>query len=320
LFDATAGPDRLASRVLEESDAKTLVACRLDNPSRAKSGYLRAVHFALSAKLPKLLVGDNAPKVLQRAIQFYAPDRTLRFDEKQPNGAMADALVSPWVKPLPSLSDTIRSNVLTHLRQYLGDPRVDARQRWGGASEETRRMVRGWLSKLSLDAFFDIVGQFAGMAGMGHQWKARKAFWNLCLQRGHITDSWLVLGYNVRRSVSDKRELQGSFGNLIDGDPNRSVLLMQIGNLVFSEWTYSGKLRAWNVNARQAPKLFRQEYLREEVTADCLSFPPPRGREGDLEETGTDGVTHTKVWQGRVAALLRQREGIVLQPSDWYVR
>ena len=124
----------------------------------------------------------------------------------------------------------------------------------------------------------------------------------------------------MRRSVSDKRELQGSFGNLIDGDPNRSVLLMQIGNLVFSEWTYSGKLRAWNVNARQAPKLFRQEYLREEVTADCLSFPPPRGREGDLEETGTDGVTHTKVWQGRVAALLRQREGIVLQPSDWYVR
>ncbi len=29
---------------------------------------------------------------------------------------------------------------------------------------------------------------------------------------------------------------------------------------------------------------------------------------------------HSAVWQGRVAALLRKKEGIILQPDEWQVR
>lgn len=320
LFNATTGPDQLASRILEESEAKTLTACRLDSPVRATSGYLRAVHFALSARLPKILTGDHGTDGLARAVNFYAPDSRLRFDEKAPNGAMADAMVSPWLRKQRQPSDQLRSEVLAHLRQYLGDPRVDARQRWGGVSTETRQVVRGWLSKLSLDAFFDVVGQFAGNTGMGHQWQARKAFWAACLKKDFIQDSWLVLGDNVARAVAHNRELRGSHGRLADGNANHSVLLMRIGQLTFAEWSHNGKLRAWPVDWKKAPTLFRPSYYRSELMEAGVQFPAPVDRP-DLKLTSSDGVSHVAgVWQGRVAALLQKKEGLQILQREWQTR
>jgi hypothetical protein len=320
LFDAKAGPDKFAARLLEESEAQTLAACRLDGPARATSGYLRAVHFALSTKLPKRLVQADGAKVLPRGIRFYAPDNALRFDERAPNGAMADALVAPWIKTQHQPSESLRSDVLAYLRQFLGDPRVDARQRWAGASDPTRQTVRGWLSKLSLDAFFNVVGQFANNAGMDHQWKAREAFWSTCLRKDFIQDSWLVLGDNVVRAVAHNRELRGSHGYLADGNANHSVLLMRIGQLTFAEWSHNGKLRAWPVDWKKAPALFGRNYYRSELTESGLQFPPPENRQ-DLTLTSSDGVSHVAdIWQGRVAALLRKREGLTLRPTEWQVR
>ncbi len=319
LFNATQGPAQLASRLLKEPEPRTLTACRLDTPVRAVSGYLREVHHALCDKLPEFIAGESGSDMLGRATRFYSPDGELRFDEPRANGAMADGLVGAWHQKSRQPSERLKLEVLTYLRRHLGDPRVDHRGRWAQASSRTRQTVRGWLSKLSLDAFFDVVGRFAGSAGMGHQWKARKAFWGACLQKGHISDSWLVLGDNVARAIADKPELRDCYGRLIDGDPNHSVLLMQIGGLVFSEWTYNGKLRAWPNDWKNAPRLFELRYRGSEVKADCLQFPAPAGRP-DLATTRSDGVSHTAVWQGRVAALLRRKEGIVLEPDDWRVR
>jgi hypothetical protein len=323
IFNAVSGPDRLASRILEDSSGSILAACRLDVPSRAASGYLRAIHLALSARLPKLLREERALDFFQQATRFYAPDGALRFKSDQAmNGAMADALVAAWIRAPRTPSDRLKKEVLTYLRLHLGDPRVERQSGWARASDETRQKVRGWLSALSLDAFFDLVGRFAGNAGMGHQWEARKAFWKACLKAGHIRDSWLVLGENVARAVSDNAELRGSYGRLHDLDPNRSVLLIQIGDLVFSEWTYNGRLRAWKTDSQHAPRMFRPRYERSEVTGDSLQFHPPQNKP-HLSISGTDGITHVRgeeVWQGRTAALLRRREGIVLNPNDWRVR
>ena len=160
------------------------------------------------------------------------------------NGAMADGLVGAWIGAARQPSDRLKKEVLGHLRLHLGDPRVERQSGWARASEETRQTVRGWLSALSLDAFFDLIGRFAGNAGMDHQWSVRRAFWKSCLKAGHIRDSWLVLGDNVARAVSDNADLRGSYGRLHDAAANQSVLLIQIGDLVFSEWNYNGRLRA----------------------------------------------------------------------------
>lgn len=316
LFDATTGPRQLATRILQESDGQTLAACRLAGPARGTSGYVRAVHAELSAQLPKRLITSPVP-ALANAIRFYAPDGQLRFDEQKPNGAMADAMVGPWVSKQKNLSEGMQKEVLVTLRQHLGDPRVDSRRRWADATEETRRTVRGWLSKLSLDAFFNVVGQFAQNAGMDHQWKAREAFWSVCLRKDFIQDSWLVLGDNVAKAVAHNRELRGSHGYLSGGDANHSVLLMQIGNLTFAEWSHNGKVRAWASDWNAAPSLFAKNYSREMLTAPGAQFPPPANRRY-LPVSGTDGVSHFDgVWQGRVAALLQKKEGLQILPSEW---
>ena len=316
LFDAKRGPKGVALRILEEANADSLASCRLDSPWRATSGYRRAVHSALCELLPTSLSSDHGLDVLERALKFYAP-AGLRFDEKGPTGAMADALVAPWIGRSRQPSDRLRTEVLTSLLRHLGDPRVNAKHRWTGASDESRQTVRSWLSKLSLDAFFDVVGKFAGTAGMGHQWNARKAFWSVCLRHNHILDSWLVLGENVVRAVADNRELQSSYGRLADGDANHAVLLMRVGNLIFAEWTYNGKLRAWPLDWKNAPKLFDRRYYRSALTAACIQFPPPLDRP-DLVVSGSDGLTHYRgIWQGRVAALLQRKEGIKLRPQEW---
>jgi hypothetical protein len=310
-FDAATGPELLADRILEE-DADALAAHRLDHPLRAVSGYLRATHFALSLRLPRMLRQDDASDTIRRSIRFYAPDGKLRFDEPLPNGAMADALVGAWSTKGDQPSIILRAEVLAFLKRHLGDPRIDVAQRWSGASAETRRTVRAWLSKLALDAFFNVVGRFARNVGMDHQWKSRENFWGQCLRKDLIRDSWLVLGDNVARAIAGHQELQGSYGRLSEGDANHSVLLMQIGNLVFAEWSHNGSLRAWPSDWKNAPSLFRSYYSRAELTAPCIQFPPPAGR-NDLTTTGTGGLTHhAGTWQGRVAALLRSREGIRL--------
>lgn len=319
LFNSSVGPGRIADRILEEDSSNVLSVCRLDTPVRATSGYLKAVHHALSSRLPKLLVTDQSVDIFGRAKAFFVPGPHLRFDTPETDGGMADGLVGPWLRAGRQPSENLKSEVLTFLREHLGDPRVDEKRRWANSSEGTRQRVRAWLSKLSLDAFFDVVGRFAGDAGMGHQWKARKAFWRMCLEKGHIEDSWLVLGDSVVRAISDNVELRGSYGRLLDGDPRHSVLLMRIGNLVLSEWTYNGKLRAWPEDWKNSPRLFRSRYRRSQVTGSGLEFPAPADRP-DLSRTTPDGVSHTVVWQGRVAALLQKKEGIVLQPNDWRVR
>lgn len=320
LFDATSGPGQLAGRILGDAGSDMLKAYRLDTPARSASGYLRATHLALCLRLPKELVSAGAEEKLERAMRFFAPDNKLRFDssERRVHGAMADAMVAPWTAPRPP-SETMKMEVLAQLRLHLGDPRINEEHRWDGTSERTRQVVRSWLSKLSLDAFFDVVGRFAGNAGMGHQWQDRREFWATCLRDGHIRDSWLVLGTNVARSIADNRELRGSYGHLIDGDPNHSVLLMQIGDVIFSEWTHNGTLRAWPTDWQNVPRLFQPRYARSNIRVECLQFPPPRDRP-QLGLSRTQGIAHNAAWRGRVAALLLRKQGIALPNRLWLGR
>src|SRR5262249_46073877 len=122
---------------------------------------------------------------------------------------------------------------------------------------------------------------------------------------------------NVARHIAGNRDLQGSYGRLGDGNANHSVLLIRIGDLTFAEWSHNGKLRAWPNDSKNVPALFRAKYFRSELIASCLRFPAPAGRP-DLGPRQDDGLTrHAGIWQGRVAALLQQHEGIRLQARDW---
>jgi hypothetical protein len=316
-FNAAIGPSRLAQTLLREASLAPLNAAGLNEPMRASGGFMRAVTGAYGQGLPTQLRGANGAAVLAEARNFYAPAGQLRFDEPAARGAMADALVGAW--STGHGPDPLRAEVLSFLRLHLGDPRV-RKARWAEASDATLRVVRAWLAQLTLDAFFDVIGRFAEKAGQDLQWQARKAFWSACLRKGWITDSWLALGPNVHNDLAVNRELRGSYGKLENGTTsNHSALLMRIGRLVFVEWSHNGSLHAWPDDAKNVPRLSPTPvYRKGDLDSIGLKFPPPDGRP-DLSEIGDRGLTHSAVWQGRVAALLRQREGLRLAPHEWAI-
>ncbi len=317
IFDAAAGPKALARTLLAGGSSSVLAETWLDAPLRASGGFMRAVAAAFGLGLPTRLRTNANSATITGAACFYAPDGKLRFDEPEARGAMADALVGAWVGGAGP--DALRDDVLEFLRLHLGDPRVNP-PRWAEADEKTLMTVRGWLAKLTLDAFFDTVGLFAGKSGFNRTWLERRAFWSACLRKGWISDGWLALGPNVSDSVAVNRELRGSFGRL-DGasDRNHSVLLMRIGQTVFGEWSHNGKLRAWAVGDKQAPRFYAiGVYRAPALQTGTVKFPAPDNRP-DRHVIGPDGLTHdpSGVWKHRVATLLRSREGRRLSPHEW---
>ncbi len=315
LFDAATGPTRLANSLLDAASLTPLQQIRLDAPMRASGGFMRAVAAAFDEELPKKMCSANAAAVLEVARAFYAPNGKLRFDEPKARGTMADAMVGAWIDGAGP--EVLRADVLAFLRLHLGDPRVSP-PRWAQANDRTLRVVRGWLAQLTLDAFFNVIGQFAAKGGFDLTWQHRKAFWSACLRKGWIGDSWLALGPNVASSVAVNQELRGSFARLEGAaDRNHSVLLMQIGKLVFAEWSHNGRLRAWLTDGRNAPPLSpTSRYDAESLRAPGLKFPR---HFNSAEPVGPQdrGLAHLGNWQARVAALLREQEGLRLQPTEW---
>jgi hypothetical protein len=303
LFDAEGGPSRLAAEVLERGDLTPLEDCGLTSPMRAVSAFMRATQAAflhsLAVRLPK---ADG--QMLELTENFLAPDGQLRFQDNAAQGELADALVQPWASGCDAPSEVLREWVLKFLTQHLGDPRVDSAN-WACTSENTRTVLRGWLTRVAIDAFFRKIGQFAERAGYDETWKAREAFWRMCLDQRIIADGWLVLGSEVRADVGHTKELRGAYGELHGAGSNQSVLLMRIGPIVFAEWSHNGALRAWPGGSLHAPRFYHAgTYDAHRLKTGELRFPPPRYRP-DLGPTNEMSLTHHKqIWQGRVAALL----------------
>jgi hypothetical protein len=316
IFHPTEGPERFAMALLARDTRQVLRMGGFDQPQRAVSAYMRGVTQAYGRRLPDTLSGPDAKARLEAAQSFFTLNNKLRFDEPQMRGLVADALVGPF--HAGAGPDHLRPDILAFLRQHLGDLRMNP-VGWDGSSQQTRDIVRGWLAALTLNAFFDVIGQFAARSGNDSTWQARKLFWTACLQKGWIADSWLALGERVAAHIAPNRELRGSYARLeqVKG-PNQSALLMRIGSLVFVEWSHNGKLYAWKSDSKAAPKLApKMRYTAGDLEGLCLSFPAPSGR-FDLAPTGIDGLVHSPgVWQGRVAELLRTHEGLHLSPHEW---
>ena len=278
---------------------------------------MRAIVRQAAAMLPARLLAPSGEQALERALAVFVSGDALRFDsEPEMRGMVADALVGAWARGMPP--DVLRRRVLDIILTRIGDPRTQP-VRWERASEETRQIVTGWLARVTLSAFFGVIGQHAGAAGMGHQWEARRKFWSACLEKGWVNDAWLVLGPNVHRHVAANRELLGQFGTLNGPNVNNhSVLLMRIGYTVFAEWSHNGKLYAWPKGSQRAPAFYKPRYTADALKSAGLDFPPPVNRP-DLGLLYGPGLVHIAgIWQGRVAALLRQKDyHLRIEPWEW---
>ncbi len=317
LFDPERGPAEVAALVLKSDATVTemLEQIGFGDPFRAVSGYLAAVQRELVPLAAQQIAGNNPTSALARALAFIAPENSLRFKEQK--GFIAKGLLAPWLIGGRQPAEEIRDAVCGFLLQHLGDPRTRPGD-WVGAGEDAVALMRGWLARASLTAFFDIVDDHA----QDKHWKYRRAFWTACLDAGGIQDAWLALGNRVHSSARAVRDLNGAYGRM-ERASEQSVLLFRIGSLILCEWSHDGKLRAWPVDWKNAPELGKMSYTQAEVRGKGLPFPPNpvTGQGGAADGNGLRHIgSHYNYWQTSAAMLLAQRSSLRLRAADWRPR
>jgi hypothetical protein len=311
LFQAPNSPKRFATWLLSSRDTGSadlsimLKESGFDDPMRAASGYMRAVQDEVLLLAPDTIATSEHSAPTQRILEFLRHDKRLRFHEPIPAGAVARSLLTPWLRKNADIDEAKRQLVQQFLLAYLGDPRLRPAF-WDAAGPEATALMKRWLTKASLDAFFSIIREHA----LDGHWRYREAFWGAYLRASLIDDAWLALGPDAYADARTVRELHSAYGRL-EGDgiqSNHSVLLVQIGDLIFSEWSHSGKLRAWPTGWPDAPKLAKSRYSRYHLTKKCLPFPANRlGRGGNSNGSGLSHFSSDSgYWQESVISLIYQ--------------
>jgi hypothetical protein len=221
----------------------------------------------------------------------------------------AEALLRPWLQGDPD--EVLQRRIGDLCVERLGDPRRgdDARGGAGGWSRvdvSCRDLLLRWLTGRTLEAFFDVLRLTADQI-----WQHRQAFWTGYYREGYITEAWAVLGSDAQALV--RRRFQGAdlhFGKLVGQvDTAQSVLLMRMGEVLFSEWSHNGKLRAAEVGSRQAPRMYEKAYDADDLRFRSMKFMAANG----TEHAGLPHLhSETRWWQETAARFIRTQLGVRL--------
>lgn len=327
LFDAALGPSRVGGAFLHGPDevSEILAQTGMDDPNRAAGHYFTTCVREMLKALPDAMRRPDATALWARAVRVLettheSQDRkgrrtqqaALRVTELRVETAIG--ALTAWRSGTPP-APKLREIVQAFLVRILGDPRVST-SRWSDVPEDLVRMVRGWLAGESLEAFFELISQM----NSDKQWQYRLHFWRAVYRVSQATqpaEIWVVLGAKLSYRAKLMEGLSKSFGEM---DSDQAVLLVKIGNLVMSEWSNVGPLRAWTDDDRRAPRLYERKYEAHALKLDCLAFPAYSNAKAGSGSI-TRGLWHRGPaeghWQGRAAALLKQRVGLNLTPQDY---
>jgi hypothetical protein len=328
LFSANAGPNRLAAALFDFSASVdlTLRSACLDSPIRQQGNFFRTCLIEMLRLTPlefgkpsaveafgrvqhlieveDLVRGRSGGLVTQHRTRFPGMERELARGCLL---AWADGRAHPGA-PKPAIQ--------TFLLNVIGDPRLRP-QRWRDVGDDVTSLMRRWISEQNLEAFLSLIRT----ASDTEQWRYREAFWKACFRKVKDAEVWVILGRDLTRQANLVDKLQHGFGTM--NVPSQAVLLMRMGNVVFSEWSNIGRLRAWEVSdQKRCPKLYSiSEYSQYDLKASCLEFPDEYGVLPRNSGNNGGGLTHFSpqrgLWQTRAAFLLRQKTGIHLSRADY---
>lgn len=227
--------------------------------------------------------------------------------------AFADGLLLPWQRDR-KMQDGLKKILLEFFLQQYGDPRFlrHANYQWEGVNPDAVNVMHYLLTGDTLKGFMRILERTADDI-----WRYRQKFWIAYYDAGHIEEAWMVLGAHAQIAAKNNNTtaVPQRFGRLEGGAaPNQSVLLLRIGDLVFSEWSHSGSLRAYPEDDSGAPRFYQLSYhgqtLRE---AQSLDFHGGLNMRPELRHTHSEYGT----WQRKARDMIRQRTGIHL--GDWEI-
>ena len=326
LFKPDGGFATLVQDLLYGADSVEAILKRAGfaEPLRAKSDYMAAVQTALLQETSSALSGADGGRVMSRVEAVIAPDGELRFLSDTMLGRVARALTGPWQEGRLKSPSPLQARVLDFLLARLRDPRVYP-QSWRAAGDETVALVKQWLARANLGAFFELVRRH--VSNPDH-FQYRRPFWAAYLDAGHIQDAWIALGDNIAAEARTIPDLKGTYGRLEGGDDNKALILMRIKgkpgkrDLIAAEWSDNGKLRIWLANDRHAPRLGSNSYAPAEVRRPCLPFPIPQDSQAD--DKAVTGIVHSGSSNGRWQWLAARRifldAGVQVQQQSYMPR
>ena len=226
--------------------------------------------------------------------------------------AFADSLLLPWQRNR-QMQDVIKKILLEFFLRQYGDPRFlrHANYQWEGVNPDAVHVMHYLLTGDTLKGFMRILERTADDI-----WRYREKFWMAYYDAGHIEEAWMVLGTYAQTAAQSNNAtaVPQRFGRLEGGaSPNQSVLLLRIGDLVFSEWSHSGSLRAYHEGDPAAPDFYQPSYhgqtLRE---AQSLDFHGGMNMNPQLTHSHSESGT----WQRKARDMIRRRTGIYLNDRE----
>ncbi len=290
-------PTRLA-RQLAESDhnpSALLEDCCLHG-LLANGGLVERAFLDWIEDVRHRLTTGNCPVPrIERILAFAAnPDdgNGLRYEKSRV--ALADGLLLPFAEGYPGSEAAVV--IKTFLLKTLGDPRLTGARHWNGIDERARQVMYGWLVSATLEDFFRLLEYAATTDETARRhWRARKTFWSRYLKAGHIRDAWVALGPKARKEAQGfLSEESVVYGKLIKPPlKNHSAIVMRIGDLTITEWSHSGKFRAWFADNRGHPPLYQERYLRSR-----------------LVQGANAEISHFSGWERQVSDLIYHHTGL----------
>lgn len=122
-----------------------------------------------------------------------------------------------------------------------------------------------------------------------------------------MREAWVVFareGAARARDLSDKNAgATAGFGSFQRGggvQSNHAVLLAQIGTIVIADWSHNGKCHIWLERNQDAPKLYRPDYSRFDLT-----------RGSDFNQV------HHSGWQTAVYNFINRHIGVPMTRSEY---
>ena len=301
-------PERLAALFLSES-SKTVeqhMADLLLWPGFLDTRMGTAV-FAAGLALPADVLREKEPvlRLLSWSKKLAAP-----ISQTGLRVPFADALLKPWSRTKPP--DELKNTLLAFFIQAYGDPRI-TRIRWEGVTPQALAVLLHWLTGDTLRGFMKLLQRTADEI-----WMYRQKFWMAYYEAGHIDEAWLALGATARElarrlQVDEKgmgySRLEGNVSN------DQSVLLLKVGDLVFTEWSHNGSLRAYRDSDLRAPKLYQPYYYGEDLRAALsMDFHSGLNANPELRHMNSEGGT----WQRKARDLIRRHTGVNMRDAQIY--
>ena len=197
-------------------------------------------------------------------------------------------------------SDSAKNWLMQLIFQYMGDPRGNDTA-WLYVEKKAKEIFLHWLVKNDFAVFFHIIASTAD-----RRWKYRQAFWSAYMDE--IRASRIIIGQKAKLILNDRPKEEKSklmaYDFLEGKSSDTSLLVFTIGQYIFIEVSYNGKLRIYS-RAKSPIQIFSQRhrtiYYSDLINSDTeeeFVHTNPRGRGPNWQPKVRDWIyDHCGIWR-----------------------